>query len=48
MSRLKHPLYGKIVLWFLVNLAVLALFGYVYVIKLITPELDALRKRFGR
>ncbi|MDZ4404420.1 HAMP domain-containing sensor histidine kinase [Prosthecobacter sp.] len=40
MSRLKLPLYGKILLWFLVNLAVLALFGYVYVSKLITPELE--------
>jgi two-component system sensor histidine kinase CpxA len=40
MSRLKLPLYGKILLWFLVNLAVLALFGYVYVRKLITPELE--------
>jgi len=40
MKRLKLPLYGKILLWFLVNLAVLALFGYVYVSKLITPELE--------
>ncbi len=39
MSRLKLPLYTKILLWFLVNLAVLALFGYVYISKLITPEL---------
>ncbi len=40
MSRLKLPLYSKILLWFLMNLLVLALFGYVYVRKLITPELE--------
>ena len=40
MSRLKLPLYSKILLWFLMNLLVLALFGYVYVCKLITPELE--------
>jgi two-component system sensor histidine kinase CpxA len=40
MNFWKPPLYGKILAWFLVNLVMLGLFGYVYVSRLVTPELE--------
>jgi two-component system sensor histidine kinase CpxA len=40
MNRLKIPLYSKILLWFLVNLLVLALLGLFYVRVIFKPGLD--------